>query len=57
MAKPALDREGHGLNGMYLTVLGTSAESADGGETSAPVQPVKLKVTPPGSTSWNDKKD
>lgn len=27
-----LDREGHGLNGMYLTVLGTSAESADGGE-------------------------
>ncbi len=28
----ALDREGHGLNGMYLTVLGTSAESADGGE-------------------------
>ncbi|HKZ43349.1 MAG TPA: hypothetical protein VJ044_20490 [Candidatus Hodarchaeales archaeon] len=34
-----------------------SAESADGGETSAPVQPVKLKVTPPGSTSWNDKKD
>ncbi len=32
MAKPALDREGHGLNGMYLTVLGTSAEGADGGE-------------------------
>lgn len=27
-----LDREGHGLNGMYLTVLGTSAEGADGGE-------------------------
>ncbi len=28
----ALDREGRVLNGMYLTVLGTSAESADGGE-------------------------
>lgn len=28
----ALDREGHGLSGMYLTVLGTSAEGADGGE-------------------------
>lgn len=27
-----LDREGHGLSGMYLTVLGTSAEGADGGE-------------------------
>lgn len=27
-----LDREGQGLNGMYLTVLGTSAEGADGGE-------------------------
>ena len=28
----ALDRPGSGLDGMYLTVLGTSAESADGGE-------------------------
>lgn len=28
----ALDREGCGLSGMYLTVLGTSAEGADGGE-------------------------
>lgn len=27
-----LDREGQGLDGMYLTVLGTSAEGADGGE-------------------------
>lgn len=27
-----LDQAGHGLNGMYLTVLGTSAESGDGGE-------------------------
>lgn len=27
-----LDRQGSGLAGMYLTVLGTSAESADGGE-------------------------
>ena len=28
----ALDRQGQGIGGMYLTVLGTSAESADGGE-------------------------
>lgn len=28
----ALDRAGMGMDGMYLTVLGTSAESADGGE-------------------------
>lgn len=27
-----LDRQGHGLEGMYLTVLGTSAEAGDGGE-------------------------
>jgi S-adenosylmethionine synthetase len=27
-----LDRQGCGLDGMYLTVLGTSAESADGGQ-------------------------
>lgn len=27
-----LDRPGQGLDGMYLTVLGTSAESGDGGE-------------------------
>ena len=27
-----LDRPGQGLDGMYLTVLGTSAEGADGGE-------------------------
>ena len=27
-----LDRPGHGLDGMYLTVLGTSAEAGDGGE-------------------------
>lgn len=27
-----LDKAGMGLNGMYLTVLGTSAESGDGGE-------------------------
>ncbi|MCP3920364.1 MAG: methionine adenosyltransferase [bacterium] len=28
----ALDREGHGAEGLYLTVLGTSADGADSGE-------------------------